>query len=124
MHRKTVVDAISAAMVAALSPALMVAPKVPAPHAVKDVETDAAMDATAVVAVAAAVVNAKAAHSANASVQTANPWQPMRRRYKAPRPQTVDAPNAHPVPNALSAQNAATVLAEVLNAKTAITPTP
>ena len=40
--------------------------------------------ATAVVAVAAAVVNAKAAHSANASVLTANPWQPMRRRYKAP----------------------------------------
>ena len=79
---------MAAAMVAALSPALIVAPKVPAPHAVKDVETDAVkaavMDATAVVAVAAAVVNAKAAHSANASVQTANPWQPMRRRCKAP----------------------------------------
>lgn len=71
---------MAAAMVAALSPALIVAPKVPAPHAVKA----AAMDATAVVAVAAAVVNAKAAHSANASVQTANPWQPMRRRCKAP----------------------------------------
>lgn len=79
---------MAAAMVAALSPALMVAPKVPAPHAAKDVETDvvkaAAMDATAVEAVEAAVVNAKAARSANASVLTANPWQPMRRRYKAP----------------------------------------
>ena len=33
----------------------------------------------------------------------------------------MDAPNAHPVPNA---QNAATVLAAALSAKTAITPTP
>lgn len=112
------------------NPVLTAALKAPAPRVVKAAATVAATDVTVAAAVVAVAVNAKAARSANVSALTESRCQPMLPMCRAPWQQRAAAqshaligPPALNDQSAQSAQNAATVLAGAVSAKTVNAPT-